>query len=395
MALARVEDARACGTLAPALEEARLVFRMNISLASRFFASMAPPEPVERRKTQRTPATENSLFNRPQILILANPTAGARGKAISRKRQLERVRAELETSGFTVHLGFENESRGIRERAYNAALAETDIIVAAGGDGTVNAVANGMLRAANGERPHSKLAVLPMGTGNVFALNMGIPSDMKGACRVIAEGNLRRVDAGFATPLDSARPSAKKRAALPSDSKQAPSPRYFLLMAGVGFDAKVIEDTSLRLKMMLRDFAYAFRSLQNAVVHQGTEVTLSFDDGTVHSSNSWLMMAGNAASYAWAIRFTEMARLDDGQLDLCLFPFENKLTSLQQVMQLLMGQHIERGSAEYFQTTGVKIESTPPVPVQLDGDEWGTTPLQLKMIPGALDVLAPPEDLGE
>ena len=54
-----------------------------------------------------------------------------------------------------------------------------------------------------------------------------------------------------------------------------------------------------------------------------------------------------------------------------------------------MGQHIERGSASYFQTTGVRIESTPPVPVQLDGDEWGTTPLELKMRSSSLDVLAP------
>ncbi len=330
----------------------------------------------------------NSLV-RPQVLILANPTAGARGKMAGRKRQLEKVRDELEKNGFAVHLGFENESMGIRERAHNAALAGTDIIVAAGGDGTVNAVANGMLRATGGQRPHSRMAVLPMGTGNVFALNMDIPSDVKAACRIIVAGNVRRIDVGFAQPLESARPP-KKGAAVPSDFQDMPSPRYFLLMAGVGFDAKVIEDTSLRLKMMLRDFAYAFRSLQNAVVHQGTEVTLTFDDGTVHSSNSWLLMAGNAASYAWAIRFTEHARLDDGKLDVCLFPFENKLTSVQQVMQLLMGQHIERGSAAYFQTTGVRIESTPPVPVQLDGDEWGTTPLELKMLSGSLDVLAPP-----
>ena len=363
---------------------------MNISLASRFFASMAPLAPVEK-KDAHADSTSTPLSGRNQVLILANPTAGARGKAASRKRQLERVRAELEKSGFSVHLGFENESRGIRERAHNAALAGTDIIVAAGGDGTVNAVANGMLRATNGERPHSKLAVLPMGTGNVFALNMGIPTDFKGACRIIAAGHARRIDVGLATPLDSARPSAKKRAAHPSDSKSAPTSRYFLLMAGVGFDAKVIEDTSLRLKMMLRDFAYAFRSLQNAIEHQGSEVTLTLDDGTQHSINSWLLMAGNAASYAWAIKFTEHARLDDGKLDLCLFPFENKLTSLQQVMQLLIGQHIERGSAQYFQTSSVKIESTPPVPVQLDGDEWGTTPLELQMFSASLDVLAPPE----
>jgi diacylglycerol kinase family enzyme len=70
------------------------------------------------------------------------------------------------------------------------------------------------------------------------------------------------------------------------------------------------------------------------------------------------------------------------------------MVSIQQVMQLLMGQHVERGSAQYFKTTSVKIESSPAIPVQLDGDEWGTTPLELQVHPGVLQVLAPPSDEG-
>jgi len=348
---------------------------------------MAPSRTPRAAATGKTKTHEDAA-TKTQILILANPTAGARSSAKTKKRQLERVRAGLEERGFGVHLGFETESRAICERAHNAALAGTDIIVAAGGDGTVNAVANGMLRATDGTLPASKLGVLPMGTGNVFAANLGISSDLDEAVATICQGHARRIDAGFASPLPGVQLPSKKEAAFETE---APEARYFLLMAGIGFDAKVIEDTSLRLKKVLRDFAYALSSLQNAVTHQGAEITLRFSDGTTHSSNSWLLMAGNAASYAWAIRFTDLARLDDGKLDLCLFPFENKLTSIQQVVRLLMGQHIERGSASYFQTTGVRIEATPPVPVQLDGDEWGTTPLQLQMLPAALDVLAPPE----
>jgi len=334
--------------------------------------------------------TRGDGATKPQVLILANPTAGARSNAKTKKRLLENVRSELEARGFRVHLGFETESRAICERAHNATLAGTDVIVAAGGDGTVNAVANGMLRATGGKLPASKLGVLPMGTGNVFAANLGISGDLSEACAVIEAGHARRIDAGLASPLPGGQASAKKDLAFAPEANAAPEPRYFLLMAGIGFDAKVIEDTSLRLKKVLRDFAYALSSLQNAISHQGAEISLRFSDGTTHSSNSWLLMAGNAASYAWAIRFTDLARLDDGKLDLCLFPFENKLFSLQQVVRLLMGQHIERGSASYFQTTGVQIEATPPVPVQLDGDEWGTTPLELRMFPAALDVLAPP-----
>ena len=315
-------------------------------------------------------------MKKPPILILANPSAGASAIGTlsnARLRTLEAAQNYFQKHGHSVHIGWENEPRAIRERAQNAAVAGAPVVVAAGGDGTVNAVANGLLRASRGALCETKLGVLPLGTGNVFALNLGLGKNWRDAARIIRRGHTRRVDVGLARPLQN----------------EAVSPRYFLLMAGLGFDAQVIEETSLRMKILLRDFAYALRTLQNAVTHRGAQITLSFDDGTVATQNGWILMAGNAASYAWAIKFTKSARLDDGILDLCLFPFENKLLSVQQVMQLLMGQHIERGTAQYFQTKRVQIESVPPIPIQLDGDEWSQTPVELSIKSGVLDVLAP------
>ena len=324
--------------------------------------------------------------NATSVLILSNPTAGASATRANRARILKTVQTHLEHNGHNVHIGFEVEPRAIRERAENAARAGTPIVVAAGGDGTVNAVINGLMRASNGEHSPTKLGILPMGTGNVFAYNLGL-SNWRDAAHAIAGGHARRIDVGYARPLPQSRQRGKKLAS--GQGARQPSPRYFVLMAGIGFDAKVIEETSLQMKTVLRDFAYAFTSLQNAVVHQGTQVTLTFPDGRRYSEMAWLLMAGNAASYAWAIKFTGRAQLDDGKLDLCVFPFENKLTSVQQVTQLLVGQHVERGNAHYFQTESVRVESSPPIPIQLDGDEWGTTPAQLSMLPGVLDVLVP------
>ena len=324
-----------------------------------------------------------------KILILANPTAGVGAVRANRARILKAVQRDLEKRGHSVHIGLETEPRAIRERAQNAACAGAPVVVAAGGDGTINAVVNGLMRASGGGHCSTKLGILPLGTGNVFAFNLGV-SNWRVAARAIGAGHTRRIDVGHARPLPQAKRGRKKGVQAP-DETDKPSPRYFVLMSGIGFDAKVIEETSLRLKWVLRDFAYALTSLQNAVVHQGTQVTLTFPDGSRHSEMAWLLMAGNAASYAWAIKFTGRAQLDDGKLDLCVFPFENKLTSVQQVMQLLVGQHVERGTARYFQTPSVQIESSPPIPIQLDGDEWGTTPVELKMMPGVLDVLVPGE----
>ena len=325
------------------------------------------------------------------VLILSNPTAGGSATRANRARILKAVQTHLEKRGHTVHIGLEVEPRAVRERAENAARAGTPIVVAAGGDGTVNAVVNGLMRASRGAHSPTKLGILPLGTGNVFAYNLNLKG-WREAAIAIANGHLRRIDVGYACPLDRARKRGKHPAHGQGTGGQGtggPSPRYFVLMAGIGFDAKVIEETSLQMKFVLRDFAYALTSLQNAIVHQGTQVTLTFPDGTTHSEMAWLLMAGNAASYAWAIKFTGRAQLDDGKLDLCVFPFENKFTSLQQVTQLLVGQHVERGNARYFQTESVIVESSPPIPIQLDGDEWGTTPAKLSMMPSVLDVLVP------
>jgi len=240
-------------------------------------------------------------------------------------------------------------------------------------------VANGIMRATQATTRHTKnvaLGILPLGTGNVSAFNLGIPKPWREACRIIRDGHIRPIDVGLARTL-SQNPKARAKS------------RYFLLMAGIGFDAKVIEETSLRLKYVLRDFAYVLRTLQNVVLHQGTQMTLTFDNGTQYSNVSWLVMIGNAASYAWDIKVTSHAELDDGVLDVCLMPFENKLISIQQAMQILTGQHIERGIAQYWKVQSVRVESTPPVPVQLDGDEFAQTPVEISVLPSALNVLTP------
>jgi YegS/Rv2252/BmrU family lipid kinase len=217
------------------------------------------------------------------------------------------------------------------------------------------------------------LGVLPLGTGNVFAFNLGIPREWREACRVIGTGQTRTIDVGIARTVRS------------SKSKT----RNFLLMAGIGYDAKVIEETSLRMKYVLRDFAYALKTLENVVRHQGTQMTLHFGDGTIYANLAWLVMVGNAASYAWNIKVTPHAEIDDGLLDVCLVPFENKLVSVQQAMQVLTGQHVERGIAQYWQVESLRVESSPNVPIQLDGDEWARTPVELSLAPAALRVLVP------
>ncbi len=325
------------------------------------------------------------IMNR--VLLIANPTAGAGAGRVNKKRLIEVAVRDLERErsalpDLHVEVVFETTRDMVVKRARGAALEGYGTVIAAGGDGTVNAVVNGLMQAHEHWRhtlpPETAkqhlpaLGVLPIGTGNVFAFNMGIARELREACRVIRRGETRPVDIGLA-----------RTTTVPIET------RHFLLMAGVGFDAKVVEDTSLRLKYVLRDFAYVLKILQNGISHRGAKTRLKFKEGVEYAGDSWLVMIGNAASYAWDIRFTSHARIDDGLVDVCLFPFENKVASVRQVLQVLTGQHIERGTVRYWKTAGLQIESEPSAPVQLDGDEWTRTPIQISVQPAALRVLAP------
>ncbi len=296
--------------------------------------------------------------------------------SVSRERLIEFAVRYLKHHGARVDLEMESSPEAVSDRAEWGARRGYRYIVAAGGDGTINAVVNGLMRLRPDEPEKLEkiaLGVLPLGTGNVFAFNLGIDKSWPGACKILREGHTRCIDVGLA-----AGPSSPSR--------------HFVLMSGIGFDAKVIEDTGLRLKFFLRDFAYVLKTLQNVVLHKGAQMTLIVDGKRRHSHLAWLVMVGNAASYAWDIKVTSRARLDDGLLDICLMPFHNKIISIQQALQILMGQHVERGIAKYWQVKTVRIESVPAVPVQLDGDEWGSTPVELSVLHNALHVLAPPEE---
>jgi YegS/Rv2252/BmrU family lipid kinase len=329
------------------------------------------------------------------LVLLANPTSGlsavaaaGAGKA-ARRRTLEAAAQDL-SRRFAVELCIENTSRAIEKRACQAIRDGVQTVVAAGGDGTVNAVVNGLMQA---QMPLDdvRLGVLPMGTANVLAYNLHIPREWRAACKIIRKGHTRKIDVGLAVAQSHDRSKIKSA---PAKSTRASSlvSRYFLLMAGIGYDAKVIEDTSLRLKYVLRDFAYVLKTLENVVRHQGTQITLQLDGKTTYANIAWLVMVGNAAAYAWKIKVTPHARLDDGLLDVCLMPFENKIISVQQALQVLTGQHIERGIAQYWQVESLRVESSPNVPIQLDGDEWADTPVELSILPGAISILAPPEN---
>lgn len=263
--------------------------------------------------------------------------------------------------------------------AKQAADAQYNRVVVAAGDGTINEAVNALVRT------DTALGIIPCGTGNVLALNLGIPKDTDRACAIVAGNTLHTLDVGRVE-------SANQR--IGESANRIDPPRYFLLMAGAGFDAHVVHQVSAERKLRLKDYAYLVTSFEEFFQWKASDYTIMIDDTetgraeTLHR-RAWLAVIGNAPSYAWSIKITSLAQMNDGLLDLALFTGQNKLTHVRQVVSTLLGQHLGDEAIEYRKARKLTIDADPPVPVQLDGDSLTCTPVRIEAVPQALKVIAP------
>ena len=251
-------------------------------------------------------------------------------------------------------------SDAVASGCYNA-------LYVAGGDGTVNEVVTGMLTSDSALlRP--PLGIIPTGTCNVLATELGIPcSDFGAAVHVARHGRPKKIDIGKM------------------------GHQYFLLMAGFGFDAAAVRDVALPLKDIVGPSAYVMAGLAALAKYQPSRVTLRIDDDTV-SMDAFMVVVANISSYAFKeVKIAPFASLDDGWLDICIFekPPMHTIGFVGQVMLLLARRHLGDPRVRYYRGRHIEIISNPPVAAQIDGDVEGETPVVIDVIPQALSVMVP------
>ena len=227
------------------------------------------------------------------------------------------------------------------------------LIVAAGGDGTVNDVVNGI---AGSE---VTLGVLPVGTMNVFAAELGIPNDLQAAWKIIQKGETRRVD-------------------LPQANG-----KYFVQLAGVGLDAQVVEATSWAFKKSFGPLSYLISAAQIAA-RKPPKLIVKSEGHTVEGS---FVLVGNGRYYGGPLAFFRDARIDDGKLDVLIFKNLGYLDLARYLGTILMGRHTDLSDVEYFQTAELTVTSSEQVPIEVDGEVIGRLPVKFEMSPHALQVL--------
>jgi YegS/Rv2252/BmrU family lipid kinase len=230
-------------------------------------------------------------------------------------------------------------------------------VFACGGDGTVNEVVNGLAGT------QCALGVLRGGMGDVFAKEVGIPKQVERALTMQLNGDRRRFDLGRA------------------------GDRYFLLMAGIGFDAEVVRRVPDGAKRRLGSTSYALWATKLAFRHRAGRVQLSVDGVSRESELFWALL-GNTRSYGGIIDITSEARVDDGLLDAYVFEGHGLAWEAATLAKLALRKQDGSRGVTFRRVRDLSID-TPGLAVQADGEYLGETPMRFCVEASALDVLLP------
>lgn len=304
----------------------------------------------------------------PTARVILNPTSGA-GRA---QRRSEHIIVGLERRGIEADLVATTAPREGVRLGLEAARARVDLVIAAGGDGTVHEVANGLLTGLAQGIDGPVLGVLPVGTGNDFAKLVGPLDDLDRSLDILVEGRLRRFDACVA--------------------RWGQREHWFVNAAGTGIDVEVVRQilrkagrggnaTTKYLKAVLRAL----------LTYKAIPLRIRMDDDVVER-DSMIIVAANGRSVGGGFWVAPDAEPQDGLFDICVVNEVSFLGALPVLARVLRGAHTSHGKVEMFRAAEVEVQALGPDPLffQLDGELHeppDARTLSLKVVPGALPVL--------
>lgn len=299
--------------------------------------------------------------------IIINPTAG-RGSA---GKNIPRIRALLET-GDAEWIWHFTQKRGDAEvMAKEAAGNGADLVVAVGGDGTIHEVVNGVLAAGKSASENLSVGLIPFGTGNDLARELGIYNNLEKACQVVLNDNTIRMDIGV------------------MEGANTGGERHFLVLSGVGFDAQTAKRVNEGIKWISGAPAYIIGALTTLAQFKPFVLTYMADDGQAHCVNAMFASVANAPTTGGGMIIAPGAKLDDGLLDICLVEKVSKPQFIYQLTRVFSGDHVKHPAVSIIRTSSVTLDADPPQPLLIDGEVVGTTPVRIRVLPGAIRMRAP------
>ncbi len=292
--------------------------------------------------------------------VVLNPYANRWGA----KRKLPLVESALQKAGVTYDISVTEQPAQATEAARSAALSgKYDAVVAAGGDGTLNEVINGLIQAA-GDSPTMSLGILPIGTANDFYDMMGLPRDLDEAAAIIAAGRTRQVDAARAND------------------------HFFCNNCAVAMEPMItIENT--KIHRLSGNSRYLLALVKGLIKLKAWDMRVTWDDGA-YEGPTYLLSVCNSPRTGGVFMMYPPAQMDDGYLNYVLAPELSKLQVLAILPRLFGGSHINHPRITSGRTTRLTVESRPGTPVHADGEVLteAIDRVQYEVLPGKLTVLS-------
>jgi diacylglycerol kinase (ATP) len=291
----------------------------------------------------------------PGGVVIFNPTSG-RGTG---GRLRDEARARLGE-------GYEwlpTQRPGHATELAKEAAAQFDVVIAMGGDGTVGDVARGILAAQAETGKEASLGILPAGTGNDYARNLGIPLRLDTAVEIIHSGVIRRVDVGVMNGIP------------------------FINNTGTGFDSAVMQTMNTGIRGLKGQPAFLAAIFKTLPGYRAFTITLEVDGEARRAEKVMMVSVLNGKVYGAGMEAAPHAEMDDGRLDVLIVKATSKLKLLPLVRKVGAGQHIGDPLCEMFQARTLKITTIPTLPINMDGEIRGTTPMEITVRPRALKVL--------
>ncbi len=293
-------------------------------------------------------------------IMIANPTAGSYTQHTD---QISDTIAFLRSCGWRTELKLTQAAGDARRLAREAVKQGINVVIAIGGDGTINEVIQEL---AGSE---TALGVIPSGTVNVWAREVDIPLDFAGARDVLISGQTRRIDLGKIND------------------------DYFLLMVGIGIDGEVTHAVEKKSAKRFGVLGYLLVGTWLGLGYPAFRAILQMDNQAIRTTALQIVI-GNTQLYAGAIKYTWQAKCDDGLLDICIVRKSSMLGRIIVGISFLLRNKDRKRWVRYETGATIKIYTRNPVAIQIDGDPKGYTaggplPTIVSVAPGALKVIVP------
>jgi len=298
-----------------------------------------------------------------RYILIANPVSGG-GSA---RREVDAVVRSFRKRGHDIEVRFTEGAGHAESLAREAALSDCDVIIAGGGDGTINEVINGLAGSPK------KLAVIPWGTGNVFATEMRFPKSIAAVCRLVMKGEAERLDLGIC------------------------GGRRFLLMVGVGVDAYSLRQLEGQgLKRRLGVIAYAIAGIRAFTRYRYPPVAVELSDGRRDSGS--FVLVSNTSLYGDLFSFTPKASPLDGKLDVFVFRETGRWNTLVLAVRYLF-RHLVNPDlsvppfglqrSRIYRSESLRLVSAKAAYSQIDGELGPPLPLDISIESGAVRLIVP------